>query len=108
MYKNVADQLACRRRHYGRNKAAYIKQAADNKKAIRAFVLDLKLARGCAACGYRKCGAALAFHHESGEKELSIARAVTQGWGKKRLLAEIDKCVVLCSNCHLERHHCEG
>jgi len=29
-----------------------------------------------------------------------ISKGVTNGWGKQRLLAEIEKCELVCANCH--------
>jgi len=43
------------------------------------------------------------FHHlESEEKEFGIANGYTLSW--KKILAEIDKYVVLCKNCHAKVH----
>lgn len=56
----------------------------------------------CAACGYDGCIAALHFHHLDPEiKEFSLAaRGVTRSLEAAR--AEMEKCVLLCSNCHAE------
>lgn len=60
---------------------------------------------GCQACGYKRCSAALDFHHPSG-KDIPIGRALYH-LGESRLKAEIRKCVVLCATCHRELHHME-
>jgi hypothetical protein len=45
------------------------------------------------------------FHHADPEtKETTVAEAVRRGFGRKRLLAEIAKCEVLCANCHAKHH----
>lgn len=57
----------------------------------------------CVLCGYNKCTAALEFHHvDPTQKEFQISKR----WGSSRetLQKEIDKCVLLCSNCHKETH----
>lgn len=56
----------------------------------------------CSKCGYNKCDAALEFHHVIGSKEFQIAGA-KYGW--KRMKAEIEKCILLCANCHREHHN---
>ena len=58
----------------------------------------------CSRCGYSKCTEALQFHHrDSKEKEFTISDAgLTRSWAK--LLAEIEKCDLLCANCHAEAH----
>ena len=57
----------------------------------------------CDNCGYNKYYGALEFHHTNPkEKEM--------GWTKMRLVSldklkkELDKCILLCANCHRERH----
>ncbi len=58
----------------------------------------VKLERGCEACGFRGHHAALDFdHREPSEKALNIGGTTCS---VDRLLAEIEKCRVLCANCH--------
>lgn len=58
----------------------------------------------CQKCGYNKCVAALDFHHlDPNEKDFGIARnGYTRGW--EAIKIEIDKCILVCSNCHRETH----
>jgi 5-methylcytosine-specific restriction endonuclease McrA len=58
----------------------------------------------CIYCGYSKCSRALSFHHVNpSEKSFGIsARGITRSWEKTR--RELDKCVLVCSNCHAEIH----
>ena len=61
----------------------------------------------CEDCGYDKCEAALEFHHlDPSIKEASWNKI--RLWGKERLFKELDKCVILCANCHRERHYNEA
>lgn len=56
----------------------------------------------CVKCGYNKCITALQFHHEDpNEKDFSISG---KSWSFERLKKEVDKCILLCSNCHTELH----
>jgi len=56
----------------------------------------------CEKCGYSKCMAALQFHHLNPlEKDFTIGG---KSWGFSRLKEEVDKCVLVCSNCHIEIH----
>jgi hypothetical protein len=59
----------------------------------------------CCCCGYNKCDEALEFHHrDPKEKDIGIGaiRASNISW--KRIVEEIRKCTLVCSNCHKEIH----
>ena len=59
----------------------------------------------CQICGYNRCEKALELHHiEPDKKELSFGaiRANPQSWIK--IVDELRKCILLCSNCHKEFH----
>lgn len=61
----------------------------------------------CAACGYDKCPAAFDFHHlDPKQKDFGIAAGgITHSW--KKVKEELDKCIMLCANCHRELHSAE-
>lgn len=57
----------------------------------------------CVVCGYNKCRNALEWHHlDPASKELNPSKVFSRSWEK--IVAEINKCVLLCSNCHREVH----
>ena len=58
----------------------------------------------CSICGYNKYYGALEFHHlDPNEKEFGVGeKGYTRSWEKVK--QELDKCVLLCSNCHKEVH----
>lgn len=68
------------------------------QKARRDLLNQIKTERGCARCGYSAHPAALDFNHIYGEKILAIGQDPKAAWSK--LMDEIDKCEVLCANCH--------
>lgn len=57
----------------------------------------IKLAAGCADCGFNEAAVALDFDHVRGVKEFQIGTA-RLAW--PRVMAEIAKCEVRCANCH--------
>jgi len=57
----------------------------------------------CEKCGYNKCVEALSFHHDNPEeKEFTISYYSNASWSK--IKKEIDKCTLLCVNCHSAIH----
>jgi len=57
----------------------------------------------CMKCGWSGNIAALEFHHIEGEnKEFGIGQKVNANWEKVK--NELDKCELLCSNCHRSLH----
>jgi len=74
---------------------------ARRRKALKQMAVAYKGGR-CLVCGYDRSIEALAFHHEGG-KDFGIAfKGYTRSWDCVR--AELDACVLLCSNCHAEAH----
>ncbi len=59
----------------------------------------------CVKCGYQKCIAALEFHHtDPAQKDFNLAKkGCTFSWD--RVKQEIEKCILVCSNCHREIHY---
>lgn len=57
----------------------------------------------CSRCGYNKCFDALEFHHmDPTAKEFHLGEA--RGLNVAKLRKELDKCVLVCRNCHTEIH----
>lgn len=55
----------------------------------------------CELCGYDKCLRALGFHHPNDNKQFGIAASGhTRPWSE--IQQEIDKCQLVCANCHAE------
>lgn len=58
----------------------------------------------CCKCGYGRCKKALEFHHvDPSEKDFELSSK----WHNKSwdlIKAELDKCILVCANCHREIH----
>ena len=60
----------------------------------------------CEHCGYNANLSALEFHHKNPEeKEFQVDIRAFSNYSLEKLEAELDKCELLCSNCHKEHHH---
>jgi 5-methylcytosine-specific restriction endonuclease McrA len=80
---------------------------ARRRKKLKQLAVEYKGGK-CSICGYSKCIAALEFHHLNPlEKDFGIsASGETRSWEKVK--AELDKCIIVCSNCHREIHDQES
>ena len=87
----------CDRREY------LIEAVRKRRKKLRQLAIEYKGSR-CQVCGYDKCPEAMEFHHtDSSKKDFGIShKGYTRSWKKVEL--ELDKCVMLCANCHREVH----
>jgi 5-methylcytosine-specific restriction endonuclease McrA len=73
------------------------------RKQVKLMAIAYK-GGACQECGYHKCADAIDFHHlNPNEKDFGIGnKGYTRSWDK--LKEELDKCVMLCANCHREVH----
>lgn len=59
----------------------------------------------CVLCGYNRCSAALEFHHvDASTKDIGISALIRRHPTLGDLIEEVNKCVLLCVNCHREAH----
>lgn len=100
----------CKDLHVRRRKAERNAEAIPNKvhvssrrQKLKALAVEYKGGQ-CELCGYSRCLRALEFHHrDPNEKDFAIgSKGVTRSWEKTK--AEVDKCALLCANCHREIH----
>lgn len=74
-----------------------------SEKKIKQECVDYKGGK-CQVCGYNKYLGALDFHHlNPSEKDFTIARRKSSILDDE-VRAELDKCALICSNCHREEH----
>ena len=88
-YKNYEDQVKCQTQIRVRN---------------RKFINEQKSSKGCIRCGYNEHPAALDFHHVR-DKNKKVSSFLQGCYSIEKIQNEIDKCEVLCSNCHRIRHY---
>lgn len=75
-----------------------LKRQRDRKKQA----IDYKGGK-CELCGYSKCQDAFDFHHiNPEEKEFLLSAGKLTSF--ERIKNELDKCMLLCANCHREIH----
>lgn len=100
-YRNNYDK-----KYYLENKEKIYKNKLIRIRKHKKYLVNL-LGGKCRKCGYKKCLAAFDFHHVSGNKEDNLNRML-RDVSKKKVLKEVNKCLLLCSNCHRELHYGKG
>jgi hypothetical protein len=71
---------------------------------MRAFAASLKTGKPCADCGIQYPPYVMQYDHVRGKKEFVISSQVSRGQvSMSRLLSEIEKCDLVCANCHAIR-----
>lgn len=86
-------------------KECVVKQVSERRRETKFKCIEYKGGK-CSVCGYDKCSAALEFHHlDPSKKEFNINKSATLSF--KKLKPELDKCILVCSNCHREIHNKE-
>ncbi len=76
-----------------------IKQGRDKRlRAVR------ELGGRCQACGFNRYMCSLDFHHKNPAAKDPNFRSM-RGWSWKRIIAELEKCTLLCKNCHAATHN---
>lgn len=75
----------------------------QTRRKIKRLLIEYKGGK-CERCGYNKnCPAAYDFHHKDPTaKEFAISKS---NLSLARQKVEIDKCLLLCANCHREIHY---
>jgi hypothetical protein len=99
--------LSNRELYNRKRREKYYQPRPERKQTIRDWLWEYKKTIKCNRCDENH-PACLDFHHtDPSEKDFSVA-----SYSLKKVvddlpvvLAEIQKCIVLCSNCHRKEHH---
>jgi hypothetical protein len=97
------------RKWYQKNKEKHKANSIKNRhKTIvlaREFIKELKEKTPCVDCKGNFPSCAMDFDHLSDDKSYSIGWMVQQGYSIAAIQLEIDKCELVCANCHRIRTH---
>ena len=68
-------------------------------------VAQYKSEHGCKVCGEKRHWV-LDFHHrDEDEKEKNVSRMICKNFTWERIVEEMEKCDILCANCHRDHHY---
>ena len=78
--------------------------APIRREKAKAYIIAAKDGVPCADCGVAYPQQVMEFdHRDPSEKDIDVSAMVRQRHSVKRIQKEIDKCDIVCSNCHRMR-----
>ena len=101
--------LSCKRKFHYTNQTDINGNTNERQRTVsRLRKLECIRIKGgcCKNCGYNSNSAVLQFHHRDPENKtfnLDSRKLSNTEWSS--ILSELDKCELLCSNCHIELHY---
>jgi hypothetical protein len=92
------------KRHYSNNKEAYLSRSQVRRKKLKKWLMEYKDPLSCLFCKESE-NVCLDFHHKDPNTKVSEVSELLNSFRPMRVvLAEIKKCVIICSNCHRKVH----
>ena len=91
---------------YERNRERQLALVRQRYQEAKSYMDAIKVEHGCIDCGYNQNAAALTFDHVDPYAK-TRAVGMMKTYSRTRIDAEIEKCVVRCSNCHAIRSDTE-
>jgi hypothetical protein len=99
---------AYKKEHYSKHRDRYISNARDRRTRVKdervRFLVDYLREHPCVDCGEEDV-VVLEFDHLR-DKSFGVSSGLLRNWGE--VLAEIEKCEVVCANCHRRRTAARG
>ena len=93
-----------RKKSYNKNKDYYLKKNVKKREENYLWMLEYKKDKSCLVCGVNE-PVCLDFHHINGdEKFTEVSKMKYSTYSIETIKKEIDKCIILCANCHRMLH----
>lgn len=103
-WKDPEFQKEYDRNRYQLNKKKRQQQNKERQDSIKNAIDEYKIKNGCSRCS-EKDPICLDFHHlDPAFKEIEVGNACRRGWSLEKIFKEIEKCILLCANCHRKEH----
>lgn len=100
-HRKVREFVTIKNQTKEERKESMVKHVNNHRKNRKKELVEYK-GGCCEKCGYNKSLNALQFHHINPEdKDFTIGG---RNYSIDKMKREVDKCVLLCSNCHVETH----
>ena len=99
-------QKAQEKQHYqdSKERQQSVKSTAAFQKQRNIMLVEQAKTIGCKKCGEKR-EYVLDFHHLNADDKINIISRMIKSASAETLIRELNKCDVLCSNCHREFHY---
>ncbi len=104
-YKDPEKQKRYLRQHHSNNPEKYAASRKNYRIQLRDDIAAVKETRGRMDCKQPYPYFVLDFDHREGVEKLNKVQALIRSARREIVLAEIEKCDVVCANCHRIRTH---
>ena len=102
-YKDKEKQKEAQHKSYLKNRDNVEQRRKNRREENKKFLYEYKIDKYCEICG-EKNPATLSFHHIADNKKEDVSTLISSGTIKS-IKEEIDKCIIVCENCHRVIHH---
>jgi hypothetical protein len=107
-YKNKEDKKTALRKYYLNNKKKILKNRKKTgsilRSKIKAMYDEYKSTLKCSKCNEND-PCCLDFHHIDPNNKKNNVSCLLNRYSWNTILQEIQKCIVLCKNCHFKHHN---
>lgn len=104
-YKDIEKQKAAQQRYYLEYKDRIVESNRERRNKIRQQIRDYKEGKPCSDCDVKYPYYIMDFDHVGDDKVKNISRLAADAPNWERILVEIEKCELVCANCHRHRTH---
>lgn len=103
-YKDKEEARRYQREYAKRNSKSLLEKKRARRIEQREFI-DAAKSKPCADCGVQYDPWIMDFDHVRGEKRVNLADMAKRSYSWASIREEIEKCDVVCANCHRQRTH---
>ena len=102
-HQDPEKRKAYRKAQYEKNKELEKAQVSARREANRKYINEIK-GNPCVRCGGIFTPSAMDFHHidpnTKANKDNKSNGAINPSWTIEKIKAEVEKCILVCANCH--------
>jgi len=102
-YVDEQKQRDAQKRYYEENKNKYAQRNRERRGKLRQHMVSIKEKAVCVDCLIDYPSYVLDFDHVRGTKRYNISAQLSNFGSIEALQKEIDKCDIVCANCHRHR-----